>query len=315
VSGSAGVGASTAGTSGGVGTAGSTMEGPGGSMGTAGVTGTAGATGAAGASTGGQGSGVAGAGGGAAGASGTAGSAGAGSAGASADGGALTDGGSTVGPDGGTHGNKILIYTKATGFVHASTPVAAAQITKAAAAVGLVAETSADPTKFTPAGLAPYAVIVLLATTGEPFGSPGTMQVQTLIDWVHAGGGLVAIENADHAYDSNVAYVQLIGGDFNGHSAGTDTCTVDGVHPTTMHLPATFMVTDEIYYTLMFRVDNQVVLRCGADKRPIAWVRQEGGGRVFYEALGHNDAEWTSPPLVDGLVLPGILWSMGRAVP
>jgi type 1 glutamine amidotransferase len=82
-----------------------------------------------------------------------------------------------------------------------------------------------------------------------------------------------------------------------------------------MRLPATFMVTDEIYYTLNFRVDNQVVLRCGSDKRPISWVRQEGGGRVFYEALGHNDAEWTSPPLVDGLVLPGILWSMGRAVP
>ncbi|MDB4982344.1 MAG: hypothetical protein JWM82_3096, partial [Myxococcales bacterium] len=215
----------------------------------------------------------------------------------------------------GSHGNKLLLYTKATGFVHSSTPIAAAQLTKAAAAVGLVAETSADPAKLTPVALAQYAVVVLIATTGEPFGTPGTNEIQALVDWVHGGGGLVAIENADHAYDNIAAYVNLIGGDFNGHSAGNDTCVVDGTHPTTMHLPATFMVNDEIYYTLKFRMDNQVVLRCGADKRPIAWVRQEGAGRVFNDALGHNEVQWTTPPLVDGLVLPGILWSMGRAVP
>jgi hypothetical protein len=197
--------------------------------------------------------------------------------------------------------------------VHGSTPTAATAITKSAMALGLVCETSQDPTKFTAAGLAPYAAIVLLATTGEPFGSPGTAQIQALVDYVQGGGGLVGIENADHAYDTSVPYISLVGGDFNGHSGyGPDTCYSDGLHPTNAKLPAMFSVTDEIYYTSKFNTDNQVVLRCGSDKRAISWVRQQGAGRVFYTTLGHDDHSWTMPPLVDDHVVPGLLWSMGR---
>jgi type 1 glutamine amidotransferase len=185
--------------------------------------------------------------------------------------------------------------------------------------VGLVTETSADPSKFTAASLAQYAGIALIATAGEPLGSPGTMQIQALVDWVNAGGGLVAIENANHAYETSVPYMNLMGGDFNGHSGlGPDFCYRDatnGDHPSVMKLPATFPVTDEIYYFTKFRMDNIVVLRCGSDRRPISWVRQEGAGRFFYTALGHNKEAWTSPPLVSGHVLPGLLWALGRPVP
>jgi len=43
------------------------------------------------------------------------------------------------------------------------------------------------------------------------------------------------------------------------------------------------------------RADNQVVLRCGSDKRPISWVRTEGAGRVFYTALGHTEQSFAEP--------------------
>jgi type 1 glutamine amidotransferase len=211
------------------------------------------------------------------------------------------------------HGNKILIYTKTTGFRHDSIPAAAAAISKSAMAKGLVPEQSEDTAKFVPATLAQYAAVILLATSGEPLGTPGTMQIQTLIDYVSAGGGLVAIEDANHAYDNSVPYISLIGGDFNGHSAfGPDTCYKDGNHPSVAMLPASFAVTDEIYYFSKFGADNQVVLRCGSDKRPISWVRTQGAGRVFYTALGHADASWNNPPLVDGHVIPALLWTMGR---
>ena len=219
----------------------------------------------------------------------------AGAPGASPDAGGTNDG--PVASDAAPRGNRVLIYTRATGFVHDSTPTAAAAITKSAAAFGLVCETSQDQTKFTPAGLAPYAAIVLLATTGTPFGSPGTPQIQALVDYVQGGGGLVAIENANHAYDDSVPYISLIGGDFNGHSGfGPDTCYSDGMHPTNAKLPAMFPVTDEIYYTSKFNPDNQVVLRCGSDKRAISWVRAQGAGRVFYTALGHGNDSWTQAP-------------------
>jgi type 1 glutamine amidotransferase len=282
---------------------------PSGGAGTS-ATGAAGAsaTGAAGASASGSAGDVGGAAGTAGGAAGT--SPSGGDAGAHADAGSVSDATIT------SHGNKVLIYTKSTGFVHDSTPVAADAIAKAATAAGLVPETSADTAKFVPATLAQYAAVVFVATAGEPVGSPGTMQIQTLVDFVNAGGGLVAIENANHAYDNSAAYVSLIGDDFAGHSGfGPDTCYKDGDHPTNMRLPAMFPVTDEIYFTAKYNMANQVVLRCGSDKRPISWVRQQGAGRVFYTALGHAKESWTSPPLVDGHVLPGLLWTMGRPVP
>jgi type 1 glutamine amidotransferase len=214
------------------------------------------------------------------------------------------------------HGNKILIYTKTTGFRHDSIPAAAAAISKSAVAAGLVTEQSEDTGKFVPAQLSQYAAVVLLATSGEPLGMPGTAQIQTLIDYVRAGGGLVAIEDANHSYDItdiSLPYISLIGGDFTGHSGlGPDTCYKDGNHPSVVMLPASFAVNDEIYYFTKFGADNQVVLRCGSDKRPISWVRTEGAGRVFYTALGHADASWTSPPLVDGHVIPALLWTIGR---
>jgi type 1 glutamine amidotransferase len=238
-------------------------------------------------------------------AGGSSGAAGSSSAGAASAG--------SAGAAGAPGNNKILIYSKTTGFRHDSIPAAAMAITKAASAFGLVCEQSEDPAKFAAAQLSQYAAVVLLATTGEPFGSPGTTQVQTLIEYVRAGHGLVGIEDCNNAYNANASYISLIGGEFTGHPPfGMDTCYSDGTHPTVAKLPPVLLVTDEIYQFTMQNPANQVVLRCGSDKRPISWVRSEGAGRVFYTALGHANASWTMPPLVDGHVIPGLLWSLGR---
>jgi hypothetical protein len=219
------------------------------------------------------------------------------------------------------HGNKILVYTLATGYVHASIPDTATGIAHAATAAGLLPETSADPAKFDPGGLSQYAGVVLVATSGAPFGSPGTTQIQTLIDFVRGGGGLVAIEDANHAYAS-VQYISLIGGEFTTHSAlGPGTCSPVGNNPAVAMLPAAFAVTsDEIYFFTNVNADDQVVLRCsayGSAPRPVAWVRMEGLGRVFYTSLGHTSAAWMDTPgqpslLVHDHVFPGLLWTIGR---
>lgn len=230
----------------------------------------------------------------------------------------------------GGHSNKVLIYTATTGFRHESIPAAATAIAAAATAAGLDPVLSpADPTTvstpvpadFAPGALAPYGAVVLLATSGQPLGAPGTVQIQTLIDFVTAGGGLVAIEDASHCYDTDfppvsAPYIALIGGDFNGHTGyGPGTCATVGSHPTNSMLPATFAITDEVYYFKDVAADIQVVLECenpGAAPRPISWVRTQGAGRVFYTALGHADPSWTTGPLVPDHVFPALLWTMGR---
>jgi hypothetical protein len=237
---------------------------------------------------------------------------------------------SDAAPAVGGRSNKVLIYTATTGFRHESIPAAATAIAAAAAAAGLDPVLSpADPATvstpvpadFAPGALAPYGAVVLLATSGQPLGAPGTVQIQTLIDFVTAGGGLVAIEDASHCYDTDfppvsAPYIALIGGDFNGHTGyGPGTCATVGSHPTNAMLPATFAITDEVYYFKDVAADIQVVLQCenpGAAPRPISWVRTQGAGRVFYTALGHADPSWTTGPLVPDHVFPALLWTMGR---
>jgi type 1 glutamine amidotransferase len=207
----------------------------------------------------------------------------------------------------------VLIFTRSTGYVHKSTPTAALAIGKAATSAGLTADISDNPAYFTPASLRRYRAVVLLATAGEPLGSPEA--VAALIAYVHGGGGLVGIENATNAHVKSREFVALLGAVFNGHPGGvrTTTCEKQGDHPSVTGLPASITVTDEIYVFKDMRADNQVVLRCGdADNKvPVAWYRQEGAGRIFFSALGHRPEQWNEPPLVDGHVLPGILWAMG----
>ena len=338
---------------------GTASAGKGGSQGTAGVGGTGndGASGAAGETSGPGGAGGNGASTGAAGQT-TGGAGDLGAAGAAGDtGGAGTtaptdagggaagaagslDAGAAAGASGST---KILIYGVTTEFRHGSITAAANAITKAVMTARLTTEqvgctdatNMADATKLTAAALAQYGAVILLANSGEPFGYPATQEIQNLVDYVHNGGALVAIEDADHCYDgqfnghpASQPYVNLIGNDFVGHPGGVAlaTCTKMGTNASVMQLPATFGTTDEIYATTMFRMDNQVVLTCVSSgdgthtMRPVSYVREEGAGRVFYTALGHDDARWTAPMdakaansrLVEDHVVPALLWAMRR---
>ena len=211
----------------------------------------------------------------------------------------------------------VLIYTRSTGYVHKSTPTAALAIAKAANGVGVTADISDDPAYFTPDSLKRYRAVVLLATAGEPLGSPGTEAIAALVGFIRAGGGLVGIENATNAHVKSPEFVALLGAIFIGHPGGlrTTTCEKVGDHPAVARLPPSITVTDEIYAFKELRPDNQIVLRCGdgSDKIPVAWHRAEGAGRIFFSALGHRPEQWNEPPLVVDHVLPGLLWAMGIA--
>jgi type 1 glutamine amidotransferase len=325
------------------------------------ATGSAG-TGAAGDDTGAAGVGAAGSGGGGNVVAGSSGAAGDGAAGtghgmAGAAGGAAghVDAGADAGGTGGTGpsdggaghdgggSSTILIYCVTTGFRHGSIPTAAASVTTAAATHGLKTEivgcsdatNVADPSKFTAQALAGYGAVMLLANSGEPFGYPADTQIQNLIDYVHNGGALIAIEDADHCYSGSFnnhpatpAYINLIGNEFGGHPGGVAlaNCTKMGTHASVAQLPATFTTSDEIYSMNTFRMDNQIVLDCVSTAatnkamRPVSYYREEGNGRVFYTALGHPNAVWTGPMeasaantrLVEDHLIPALLWAMRR---
>jgi type 1 glutamine amidotransferase len=243
--------------------------------------------------------------------------------------------------------NRILIYgvTSPGAYRHASIPAAATAITRAATAAGLTVDAIGtdsttnivNPGAFSATALSRYGAIILLANDGEPFGYPANDQIQNLVDFVQGGGALVGIECVTDCYGGAVSgpmtnhppsqpFHALLGATFLGHpgNIAPATCTKMGDHPSVAQLGTSFTVTDEIYAFSNFRSDNQVVLTCTSSTapntvRPIAWVREEGMGRVFHTALGHPDISWMMPMdpnapsrLVEDHVLPGLLWAMRR---
>jgi type 1 glutamine amidotransferase len=213
---------------------------------------------------------------------------------------------------------RVLVFTRTTGYRHASIQPAVAALQRAASASpDISVETSEDVALFTRAGLAPFGAIVLLSTTGEPLGRDGRATA-ALVDHVRRGAGLVGIHAATDAYADGDRYIELLGGHFNGHPGDVRmaSCRTEGRHPAVARLPATFEVRDEYYLFRHFRPDNQVVVRCAAvDGRtmiPVAWYREEGAGRVFYTCFGHTDETWTQGRLVHDHFGPALLWALGR---
>jgi hypothetical protein len=212
----------------------------------------------------------------------------------------------------------ILIYTRATGYVHASKGAAAMALQKALAPLGVQATISEDPALFSADKLAPFGGVVLVDSTDRPFGDPGTAAIDALVSFVRGGRGLTGIHAASSAYESSPAFLALIGGHFKEHPGGVrlGRCAPEGTHPAAAKLPATFTLVDEFYVFDTYRADNLVDLRCdalnGGTRLPIAWHRTEGSGRIFYSALGHSADEFADKRILDDHLIPGILWSIGR---
>jgi type 1 glutamine amidotransferase len=74
-------------------------------------------------------------------------------------------------------------------------------------------------------------------------------------------------------------------------------------------------VWDETYVHAKINPDKTVLMeRVDASGRePWTWVREQGKGRVFYTAYGHDERVW-GHPMFHRLVRNGILWAIGPAV-
>jgi type 1 glutamine amidotransferase len=113
-----------------------------------------------------------------------------------------------------------------------------------------------------------------------------------------------------------------LGGKFAGHAQGLFDLPVeilDRQSPITKGIDD-FQVTDEEYcHTLLPDVERHVLARFRQrppgskdpqGNRDIIWTRQFGKGRVFYNALGHDEKSW-SHPAWQQITIRGIRWAAG----
>lgn len=203
----------------------------------------------------------------------------------------------------------VLLFTRTAAFRHASIAPAIAALRDVGSARAWRVEHTEDAAAFTDAGLERFEVVVFLLTSGDVLGPDGEAALER---FVRSGGGWVGVHSAsDTEYDWPF-YGELVGAYFDRHPA-VQRATLrveDATHPATAHLPDPWEREDEWYdfrtnprdrADVLLTIDESTYSGGGmGSDHPMAWSHTvAGGGRAFYTALGHTDASWSEPAMVE----------------
>ncbi|MES2474340.1 MAG: PVC-type heme-binding CxxCH protein [Verrucomicrobiota bacterium] len=136
-------------------------------------------------------------------------------------------------------------------------------------------------------------------------------QLKALTDFVESGHGFLPIHCASACFGGSDEFIKLVGGRFKSHETGVfKTSIVDKNHPI-MRGYEGFETWDETYVHDRL-TDDRTVLQL-RDKEPWTWVREQGKGKIFYTAYGHDMRCWSQPEFHE-LLRRAILWSVGGDV-
>lgn len=213
---------------------------------------------------------------------------------------------------------RVLLFTRTTGFRHASIPVAIETITALGREHGFDVDATEDPTAFSHRGLTAYAAVVFANTTGNVLEGD---QRTALKRFVRGGGGWAGVHSAaDTEYSSRFYTRLLAGGRFLAHPVQQPgTLVREAAHRSTRHLSERWTVPLEEFYSftssvrgrskVLLSIDESTYLQdpntsnlpTGPDQplpqtgvsgvmgdHPMAWTHRVGRGRSWYTALGHE---------------------------
>ncbi len=140
-------------------------------------------------------------------------------------------------------------------------------------------------------------------------------QEEALRDFVRSGKGLIPIHSASGCFRNSDWYISAIGGAFKSHGDGTFAAEIRNSSHPIMQGISSFETWDETYVHQRLNDDMTVLMDRieGNIREPYTWVRNEGDGRVFYTAFGHNDSTWMNRDF-QKLVTNGVLWAIGDEV-
>ncbi len=224
---------------------------------------------------------------------------------------------------------KLLIFWRCEGFFHKDGIVTG---NKALELMGK--ETGAyesvisdDMAAFDPGKLDQFDAVCFNNTTQLKFAEPERRK--TLMDFIKGGKGIIGVHAATDNFPTWPEAAAMMGGLFNGHPWGSGgTWAVQISEPDHVLNKAFgkkgFWIKDEIYrmkdpYTRdnlrvllgldMTKEVNQRGSREDNDNA-ISWIREFGGGRVFYCSLGHNAEIFWTPAILQHY-LDGIQYALG----
>jgi len=151
-----------------------------------------------------------------------------------------------------------------------------------------------------------------------------------LIEWIRDGGSFVGIHSASDTFknwtndEGEKPYVRTLGGRFKTHGAQQRATMSVKKHPTTNHLGDEWTLKKEEFYVFAEMADDiqpLLVLQTDSmpsvkykkmDPYPVAWYKNVGEGRVWYNGLGHRADVWTNENFQE-FVVRGIRWTARAA--
>ncbi|WP_417574782.1 PVC-type heme-binding CxxCH protein [Negadavirga shengliensis] len=140
-------------------------------------------------------------------------------------------------------------------------------------------------------------------------------QEDALKDFLERGKGLIPLHSATGCFKNSEWYIQTVGGQFASHGTGDFKAEIlQPAHPALEGLQE-FATWDETYVHQNINSDINVLMERVEEghREPYTWTREEGKGRVFYTAYGHDEKTWQNPGFLK-LMTNGILWAMGDQV-
>jgi len=144
-------------------------------------------------------------------------------------------------------------------------------------------------------------------------------QEAALLEYVRSGHGFVPLHCASYCFLNSPAYIALLGGQFQRHGGQEFITRIAELDHPIMKNYDGFRSWDETYIHHKHNSQGRLILEYreqgeqaeGQTAEPWTWVRQEGKGRVFYTAWGHDERTWSQPGF-QALVERGIRWSCGQ---
>ncbi len=134
-----------------------------------------------------------------------------------------------------------------------------------------------------------------------------------LLDFVEGGKGLFALHCASNCFRNSDRYTALVGGRFLRHDTAVFRAKIiDAQHPAMRGL-SSFESWDETYVHDQLGADIRVLMvrEEQGGYEPYTWVRNQGKGRVFYTALGHDEHTWKNEGF-QKLLAQGLRWCAGK---
>ena len=145
-----------------------------------------------------------------------------------------------------------------------------------------------------------------------------------LNEWVkQPGHGFIGFHSASDTYKENQLYWDFIGGSFNGHPWTQNTKVTlivhDTQHPTMKPFGESVELQEEIYQYVNWQPEKvHVLMSIDMAKTelkrpyhvPVAWVKQIGEGKMYYNNLGHRPDTWENEQFLQSIE-GAIRWFQG----